>query len=325
MYDSSRLLIGAVEIQRLNLSDDGLGRALLARLLSRPVYGYPLCMQAPGPVQRLVVITLDSCRFDTALVAAPRFLSSVASLQSATAHATFTLPAHVGLFHGYFPLVGDPPVSPAFLAHLPLYSRADNYLQTGRGTVEGTNWLDGLRHNSWRTVGAAGMRWFKSDYLRLGFDEFIYRGPRYSPEMKDLPQWALEDYSLNYPEELVAAVGMSPNWLLFVNSAETHAPYGATGDLLNKQRALADTRNAKKKLSGGQVAQSLMVHLKDQQVRALTTADERIRNMFALLPKPFHFIVTADHGEMFGEDDLWGHVYGHQVVMQVPVWEGCYG
>lgn len=273
---------------------------------------------------RLLLITLDSCRFDSAQQAKVPFLSEIADLKPAAAHGTFTLPAHVALFNGYFPLSTHDRSSPSTLRLLPKAQRENQNINSARGTLEGQNWLEGLQRLGWKTVGAGGMRWFKSATLRIGFDEFIYRGPEYVPEDRDIPEWAAGDFILNDVEYLTSQVESSDKWLLFINCAETHSPYLCRGALLNHQRELSAYRNGKKRLPKAAEVDRLMIELHNAQVAAVEEVDSKIRRLFSRLPTPFHFVITADHGEAFGEEGYWGHVHSQAEVMSVPIWEGYY-
>lgn len=167
------------------------------------------------------------------------------------------------------------------------------------------------------------MRWFESPILRSDFDHFFYRSPVYSNNDKSIPIWQTDDYSLSHPDELVNVAKESTNWLLFVNSAETHCPYGITDpEEISKLRRIASYRNAKKLLPETPYANKLMQELHARQVDALRSADRRIKRLFSMLERPFGFLVTADHGESFGEDGVWGHVHSTKSVIEVPLWEG---
>ncbi|MGW1727792.1 sulfatase-like hydrolase/transferase [Streptomyces sp. NPDC002306] len=275
----------------------------------------------------LLIVTLDSCRYDSASQAATPFLDSLADLKPALAHASFTLPAHIALFSGYFPLVdrGRNLESPSALRYLPTARRPGLLKSRGRGFSTGANMVDGLRRCRYRTVGAGGVRWFAGEQLRQGFDQFFYWGPAYCPEDNDLPAWEAPDFALSHPQELVSALPAPPKpWLLFVNAAETHAPYAAPDATLRLQRRYAHARNAKAPVFGDPRFEQLMIELRECQQAALSLVDAKLRGLFGILPGEFDFIVTADHGESFGERGLWGHVHSAPEVFSVPLWQGRY-
>ncbi|MGW5295888.1 sulfatase-like hydrolase/transferase [Streptomyces bacillaris] len=275
----------------------------------------------------LLIVTLDSCRHDSAERANTPFLDSLAPLQLALAHATFTLPAHHALFSGYFPLTeGDlGPESPAVLRTLPTARRSGLRKARGRGFSTGANLVDALRLLGHRTVGAGGVRWFGESHLRTGFSTFLFWGPSYQPADRDLPVWAPEDFALSHAAELVGALPDGPDpWLLFVNAAETHAPYLASNRVLGMQRTYADVRNAKTAVRDDPVFTGLMAELAFCQAAAVEVVDARLRTLFDLLPTPFDFVITADHGESFGEGGIWGHVHCAPEVFRVPMWQGRY-
>lgn len=278
-------------------------------------------------VSRLVIITLDSCRLDTAVLCRPRFLSSIADLQPARAQATFTLPAHVALFHGFPPITEDGAPRrnrSGVLSRLPTPGRWVEGSSTVMHAAQGESLIASLTTSGFKTVGAGGMRWFEPLTLRQHFSEFHFWHPRHNPDDDGLPAWADDDYALHHWRALSERVSSADRWLLFVNAAETHAPYMCTDSLLERQRQLASHRNRKRALPEDASTQMLMKDLHMAQVEALRRADERIRHLFLALPPPFHFLVTADHGEAFGEESSWGHVYGGAMVMHVPLWEGEY-
>jgi hypothetical protein len=63
--------------------------------------------------------------------------------------------------------------------------------------------------------------------------------------------------------------------------------------------------------------------LRQRQIRAVKYLDTVFEEMFDLLPKNTYVTVTADHGELFGEDGYFGHgPIVHQKVLEVPFIEG---
>ena len=278
--------------------------------------------RADDSVTRLVLITLDSCRWDSAQSATTPF----SGLLGSTSTGDGSRNVHTACPRGAVPRVLSAVIgaTDTVLSRLPQYKRWGKTGQSARGTVEGQNLVDGLKQDGWTTVGAAGMRSFKWANLQQGFGKFFYWGPEYLPSDGDLPSWSSEDYALAHVEELVDAVGAAERWLLFINAAETHAPYACTAARLEEQRRLKRFRNAKEKLPNDDGTARLMSQLRQARIEAVSNVDDRLRTLFEALPRPFHYVITADHGESFGEEGIWGHVHGAQEVLHVPLWEGLY-
>ena len=280
-----------------------------------------------GETRSLLIVTLDSCRYDSALHANTPFLDSLSNVHPALAHATFTLPAHTAMFAGYFPLVDRLRglESPLALRDLPTARRPGLTKSRGRGFSKGVNLIDGLREYGYRTVGAGGVRWFAGEQLRQGFDQFLYWSPAYNPQDVDLPAWEAPNFALSHPQKLAAALPAWPEpWLLFINAAETHAPYVASDAILQQQRQYAHARNAKASILDDSRFERLMIELRECQQNAVAIVDAKLRRLFETLPGSFDFIVTSDHGESFGEQGLWGHVHSAPEVFRVPLWQGRY-
>lgn len=53
--------------------------------------------------------------------------------------------------------------------------------------------------------------------------------------------------------------------------------------------------------------QDKLDQLKERQVDTVRYLDGVFEKLYDMVPKNTHIIVTADHGELFGEQDRWGH------------------
>lgn len=274
-------------------------------------------------LRSLLIVTLDSCRLDTSIRADITFLRSLGAPQAARTHGSFTLPAHTALFAGYPPAVLGARISAPFgvLGTLPRI-RAHTVWPGGSSWSMGNSWLDTLRSNGIRTVGAGGVRWFLHEQLRCGFDVFHYWGPPHRDEDLDLPIRTPDEFALSHVEVLLDTVEDATTWLLFVNVSETHAPYTSERGLVTAQRKIAQVRNGKELLPESTSTTQLMADLHGAQVQALEQVDAGIQHLFETLPKPFDYLICADHGESFGEDRMWGHVLATDPVITVPLWTG---
>jgi arylsulfatase A-like enzyme len=58
-------------------------------------------------------------------------------------------------------------------------------------------------------------------------------------------------------------------------------------------------------------------------VRSAAYADRLIADLLDVVPSNTWVVVTADHGELFGEDGFFGHgPINHEKVLEVPFVEG---
>ena len=63
--------------------------------------------------------------------------------------------------------------------------------------------------------------------------------------------------------------------------------------------------------------------LRDRQVKAIQYLDRVVEELFDIVPKNTYVTITADHGELFGEDGYFGHgPIQHEKVLEVPFVEG---
>ena len=63
--------------------------------------------------------------------------------------------------------------------------------------------------------------------------------------------------------------------------------------------------------------------LRDRQVRAVKYLDGVVEELFDIVPKDTYITITADHGELFGEEGYFGHgPINHPKVFEVPFVEG---
>jgi glucan phosphoethanolaminetransferase (alkaline phosphatase superfamily) len=66
-----------------------------------------------------------------------------------------------------------------------------------------------------------------------------------------------------------------------------------------------------------------MEQLHKQQIRCVEYVDGLLGELFSKCPSNTHIIVTADHGELFGEDGYFGHgPVMHEKCFEVPFLEG---
>ena len=120
-----------------------------------------------------------------------------------------------------------------------------------------------------------------------------------------------------------------------LNVGETHYPYALPDEPADLWPHISGVHGTFKHLDeffvGGKLQapkqrpfqKDQLVALKQRQIRAVKYLDGVMSDLFDLLPKNTFITVTADHGELFGEDGYFGHgPIQHPKVMQVPFLEG---
>lgn len=256
--------------------------------------------------QSHVLITLDSCRWDTFDSADLPFLKSHPYAQ-AWSHATFTGPAHFAYFSGKLPhnysgeaifdtcaVIGrEGQVQPKPWRVLSASRRPDT-----RMWLPGANAPDGFANLGYATIGTAGVGWFDPKEactapLLKGFQRFKFFDGGKRPNTEGIePQvdWVLDELSRVPPEQ---------PYFLFINAAETHYPYHAKG-------------------YEGRARWGKPEECRRFQRQAVEYVDGHLARLFATLSN-YLAIITADHGDCWGEDGLWAHGIYHPKVLEIPM------
>ena len=119
-----------------------------------------------------------------------------------------------------------------------------------------------------------------------------------------------------------------------LNVGETHYPYAIPGEDPSEWPRISGVHGVFKRLDepdGGGDATSpqeffdatAMRSLHDRQIHSVEYIDTVFAKLFDKLPENSWVVVTADHGELFGEDRYFGHgPVMHEKVFEVPFVEG---
>lgn len=278
----------------------------------------------PG-LESLVLVVLDSCRWDTWQRALDGgdvpHLARLGRGEKRFAYASWTAPSHYNLLTGLMPHR-----SPSRVFASEVYK--EEYLEFARrlGTeVSFKDLLPGL--------------WLPG-YLRSGLG---YRtGAMVSMPVlngrtginRDFDSYRLMS-SHNDMDAMVAALRFAPArpsfWML--NVGETHYPYVGAGVDPGELPHLSGLHGVARRLEQGVgvsaaetpawFADDVLSGLHDRQVATLRGMDRTFERLFDTVPKGTWVIVTADHGELFGEAGYFGHgPILHDKVLEVPFVEG---
>ncbi len=254
----------------------------------------------------MLLVTLDSCRFDTFESAAAPALKAVGPLHKAHAPANFTYASHKAMFAGFTPGVesaSEPFINPKFAKIFKMVGPGFG----GKGkefvTLYGRNVIDGFKARGYQTIGSGAAGWFNlktetGRELSRDFDRFFYPGN----------VWSLDRQLEWLARYLNDAVDRRLPVFAFLNVGETHVPYyhqGAgwdRGDLVCVPFATGNNASECRR------RQRLCLEFVDGRIGPLLEA-------FAGAST----VVCGDHGDAWGEDGLWEHGIHHEKVYEVPL------
>lgn len=297
------------------------------RPMPRP--GGPFATERPEPKgeNHFVVITLDSCRYDTFMRAAPKNILKLGPVERRWSYASWTGPSHYNLLTGLLPHTSPPNV------YASEYYKEDFYNFNKRLGAKGVEfakmvpglWLPGFLKN---TLGYETHARVSLPVLnpRTGvnrdFDSFQLMD-KHNDMRSMLP-------TLKFPTD-------RPGFFL-MNVGETHYPYAKPDEDSSMWPRISGVNGVFKKLDSQIDAAGNLIHesqvepffdqdkldqLKERQVDTVRYLDGVFEELWDICPKNTYVVVTADHGELFGEGGYFGHgPIMHEKCFEVPFLEG---
>jgi len=277
-------------------------------------------MEAPWQGRRnLVVVILDSLRYDSWVAAEPSALAELGPVERRWTYATWTAPSHYNLLMGLLPHT-----NPAEVYASEYYKQ--DFLRYGERLgipdMEFKRLLPSiflptyLKHqHGYRTHARVSMPVLNEHtVINRDFDSY-----RLMPKHNDMAAM-LDD--LPFDDE-------APSFHL-LNVGETHYPYARPDEDPSLWPRISGVHGVFKHLDdhgdGDAVEffdQTRLRELHDRQIDAVRYVDGIFARLFDQLPDNTWVIVTSDHGELFGEDRFFGHgPIMHEKVLEVPFVEG---
>jgi len=251
----------------------------------------------------VLLITLDSCRFDTFRRIKPRALSAVGKLHRAMAPSHFTYGSHAAIYMGFLPSVRP---AKAYLnsKYCKLF-RIEFGGSIGKSeaafTLDGGSIIEGFRNKNYITIGSGAASWFNPQTptgkkLSIDFEKFYYPGTT----------WQLRD-QLNWLEEELRKASGRPVFIL-LNIGETHVPYWHAGASWKKEDNPCVPFQKKNR-------RRECWHRQGECLKYIDSQLGPILNRFSNET----IVITADHGDCWGENGLWEHGISHQKTLEVPL------
>ena len=269
----------------------------------------------------LVYIVLDSCRYDSFMRAATPNMDRLGEAERRFSFASWTSPSHFTLLMGQVPHTSPKRV---FASEVYKEQFAQWVDRLGVPDLSFRTFVPELclptvlKKHGYRTFGRVSMP-VLNPYagFNRGFDDYKLMSNH-------------NDFA-GMVEEI--EFSRSERRFYFLNLGETHYPYMLKGDELPHISGLhgvargMDDLLARSSDTPTEAPEffplETMRFLHDQQVRCVEYIDKLVGELFDDSPPDTHFIITADHGELFGEDDYFGHgPIMHEKCFEVPFLEG---
>jgi hypothetical protein len=308
---------------------DFLKKKPAATSASRPVMRPGPVVQRPDPKaeNNLIIVILDSCRFDTFMAAEPKTILKLGQPEKRFSYASWTAPSHYNLLTGLLPHT-----SPAHV-YASEYYKEDFFNYNKRLGAKGIEfgkmvpglWLPGFLRNTlgYTTHARVSLPVLNpKTCINRDFDSFQLMD-KHNDMRSMLPTLKLESDRPSF---------------YMLNVGETHYPYAKPDEDSSMWPRISGVNGVFKKLetqidaSGNLIKdadapqffdQDKLDQLRERQVETVRYLDGVFAELFDLVPKNTHIIVTADHGELFGEAGYFGHgPIMHDKCFEVPYLEG---
>ncbi len=271
-----------------------------------------------------VLVIFDSCRYDAFIKGRPKVMRKLGKVEKRWSYASWTAPSHYNLLTGLLP------------HNSPKRVFASEYYKK-----------DFLQFNE--RLGADNIE-FKSLVPELYFPAFLKHKMGYRTHaMVSLPvlnpktilNHGFDSYQLmakhNDMRAMLSQMTFSEDKPSFyiLNVGETHYPYALPDEPPEEWPRISGVHGVFKHLDdhvvGGKLVKSkerffnqkVLDELRQRQIRTVKYLDRVVEELFDLVPKDTYITITADHGELFGEDGYFGHgPIQHDKVFEVPFVEG---
>ncbi|RIY01370.1 hypothetical protein D3218_08390 [Aureimonas flava] len=254
---------------------------------------------------RVLFITLDSCRYDTFVAAEASNIKAVAPFHKARSPSYFTYGSHSAMFVGFTPGIpgaAEPLLDPKFGKLFKLTGPGFAGKGTEGYTLQGDDIMEGFRRLGYRTIGAAAMGWFDpatetGRHLIKNFDRFAFPGPYHLRE-----QLAFID------SELSSAEHEGLPTFTFLNVGETHVPYWHEGASWRADDNPCLPFQTVDRSADCRARQRACLEYVDRMIAPLL--HRHLRGTI---------LICGDHGDCWGEDGLWEHGIAHPMTTTVPL------
>ncbi len=294
------------------------------RPLPRPGPGGP--RPAPQAENNFIIVILDSCRYDAFMSAEPKVITKLGKVEKRYTYASWTAPSHYNLLIGLLPHTTPPHVyaSEYYTEDFFNYNKRLGAKEIAFEKMVPGLWFPGFLRN---TLGYA-------THARVSL-------PVLNPKTginRDFDSFQLMEKHNDMASMLpTMTFGTDRPSFFMLNVGETHYPYakpdedssmwprisGVNGVFKKLNEEVGDTDNPNFKETFQFFDQAKLDQLRERQIDTVRYLDGVFEKLYDMVPPKTHIIVTADHGELFGELGYFGHgPIMHEKVFEVPYVEG---
>lgn len=266
----------------------------------------------------IVCIVMDSCRFDTFQAARTPNIDRLGAAERRWSYASWTAPSHQAFSMGLMPHR-----SPTGMLASDVYKDdfSDWQRRTGFSEIDFKKFLPELTLT--KVLGDLG-------YDTIGRVSLPVLNPT-TPFARHFSDYKLMDSANEFHQmvnEMELPKDEDEQCFYFFNLGETHYPFMLKDESLP---IISGVHGVAKKMSPSDgaivgmpweafITEERMAYLRSAQIRAVEYVDELVGIIMEKAARGrTHMIVTADHGELFGEDGFFGHgPIFHPKVFEVP-------
>ncbi|MEX1025297.1 MAG: sulfatase-like hydrolase/transferase [Planctomycetota bacterium] len=279
----------------------------------------------PQADNHFLIVILDSLRYDSWMAANPKTMGKLGKVEKRYTYASWTAPSHYNLLTGLLPHTSPEQV------YASEYYKEDFFNYNARLGAKGIEfakmvpglWFPELLRNQlgYHTGARVSLPVLNPKTgINRGFDSFQLMDS-HNDMRSMLP-------TLKFDSD-------RPSFYL-LNVGETHYPYakpdedssmwprisGVNG-VFKKLDSFVDDKGNLEKSDEAFFDQDKLDQLRARQIDTVRYLDTVFEELFDLVPKNTHIIITADHGELFGEKGYFGHgPIMHEKCFEVPYIEG---
>ncbi|MFZ1829361.1 MAG: sulfatase-like hydrolase/transferase [Candidatus Competibacteraceae bacterium] len=267
-------------------------------------------------MNHLIYIVMDSCRYDSCQRANTPNIDRLGPVEQRYSYASWTSPSHYAMLMGMVPHTSPRGVFASEVYKGEFKRWVDRLAIPGlsfKTFVPELSLPRVLKKQGYHTIARMSLP-VLNPYTILNRDFDDYR------LMEDHNDFAGMVGEIAFP-------GNQPR-CYFLNLGETHYPYRLTGDDLPHISGVHGVlKHLDESLAAPDQADFFaheeMQRLHRQQMQCVEYIDEWIGELYTRCPSNTWFIITADHGELFGEEGYFGHgPIMHEKCFEVPFVEG---